>query len=381
MATKKKEDILEETAEAVLPEEKPKRTRSKKAAEPDAELPEMGDTAGERQKEEIPDEEKAFTAPEEWGAASVEADSTAAPDELDEPHAQAGERSLQRAAPPSRVRLGGHLTPEERQEWETILASKRSNSVLTGEIIGVDANRFPQADGSIGSVLCAVLIPHRVKIIIPETEMWMPGTEKAEHVMRNMVGANIDYVILDVDVENSCAIASRRLAMMAKRRYFQVARRGHTLGEILSGNVLSVGNSVCTVECQGYDMELRANDMSYASITDLRERFAPGQEVRCVLTEYEPEENAFRVSVKLATSNPFDLADQRHPTGSRRKGVITGKYNGGVFVTLPDDVTMLCRYTQMLHDSDFAIGDSVIAQVQSYNYQRKQIFGKILVKR
>ena len=96
---------------------------------------------------------------------------------------------------------------------------------------------------------------------------------------------------------------------------------------------------------------------------------------------YAPEEDAFRVSVKLATSNPFDLADQRHPTGSRRKGVITGKYNGGVFVTLPDDVTMLCRYTQMLHDSDFAIGDSVIAQVQSYNYQRKQIFGKILVRR
>ena len=377
MATKKKEDLLEETAETMLPEEKTKRTRSKKAVDADTELPETGDTAGEVPEEEVPNEVENFIVSEEWEATPVEMDSTAASDELDEPHAQAVERP-QRAAPPSRVRLGSHLTPEERQEWETILASKRSNSVLTGEIIGVDANRFPQADGSVGSVLCAVLIPHRVKIIIPETEMWMPGTEKAEHVMRNMVGANIDYVILDVDVENSCAIASRRLAMMAKRRYFQVARRGHTLGEILSGNVLSVGNSVCTVECQGYDMELRANDMSYASITDLRERFAPGQELRCVLTEYE---DAFRVSVKLATSNPFDLADQRHPAGSRRKGLITGKYNGGVFVTLPDDVTMLCRYTQMLHDSDFAIGDSVIAQVQSFNYQRKQIFGKILVKR
>jgi len=368
MATKKKEDVLEENAETMISEEeKPKRTRNKKAADADvAVLTELGEEV-----EETPTEEPAL----------LEAEDTAPPDKSDEAEVQEIERPQQSASPPSRVRLGSHLTPEERQEWETLLASKRSNSVLTGEIIGVDANRFQQGNGSIGSVLCAVLVPHRVKIIIPETEMWMPGTEKAEHVMRNMVGANIDYVILDVDVENSCAIASRRLAMMAKRRYFQVARRGHTLGEILTGNVLSVGNSVCTVECQGYDMELRASDMSYASITDLRERFAPGQKLRCVLTEYELEEDAFRVSVKLATSNPFDLADQRHPVGSRRKGVITGKYNGGVFVTLPDDVTMLCRYTQMLHDSDFAIGDSVIAQVQSFNYQRKQIFGKILVKR
>jgi len=169
--------------------------------------------------------------------------------------------------------------------------------------------------------------------------------------------------------------------MMAKRRYFQVAWRGHELGGILSGNVLSVGNSVCTVEFRATTWNWRASNMSYASTTDLRERFAPGQQLRCVLTEYEPEEDAFWISVKLATSNPFDLADQRHPLGSRRKGVIMGKYNGGVFITLLDDVTMLCRYTQMLHDSNFAIGDSVIAQVQPFNYQRKQIFGKILVKR
>jgi len=49
MATKKKEDVLEKSAEAMISEEeKPKRTRSKKAADADISiLPELGEEAEE----------------------------------------------------------------------------------------------------------------------------------------------------------------------------------------------------------------------------------------------------------------------------------------------------------------------------------------------
>ena len=48
---------------------------------------------------------------------------------------------------------------------------------------------------------CAVIIAYRVKVLIPETEMWMPGEERPAHVLGNMSGTEIDYVILDVDTQ------------------------------------------------------------------------------------------------------------------------------------------------------------------------------------
>ena len=53
---------------------------------------------------------------------------------------------------------------------------------------------------------CAVVIAYRVKVLIPETEFWMPGEERPTHVLRNMTGAEIDYMILDVDREGGVAL-------------------------------------------------------------------------------------------------------------------------------------------------------------------------------
>ena len=47
-------------------------------------------------------------------------------------------------------------------------------------------------------IYCTTIIACKVKVLIPETEMWMPGEVRLSHVLRNMSGAEIDYVILAV---------------------------------------------------------------------------------------------------------------------------------------------------------------------------------------
>ena len=92
----------------------------------------------------------------------------------------------------------------------------RSKSVLTGKIIGIEAHAFNVQNRETGQVerrkiYCAAIIAYKVKVLIPETEMWMPGEERPSHVLRNMSGAEIDYVILDVDRVGGMATASRRM--------------------------------------------------------------------------------------------------------------------------------------------------------------------------
>lgn len=281
--------------------------------------------------------------------------------------------------------LDRDLTEEEREEWNAIYASYRSKSLLTGRITGIDTHSFTVRNRETGQIerrrmQCAVIISYRVKVLVPETEVWMPGQERPAYVLRNMTGAEIDYTILDVDREGGVAIGSRRMAMLARRHFFDAARNGHELGEKLTCRVLSVGPKRCLVECGGRDMSLSQKDLTYTATPDLRERYHPGQALDCILKEYNRQSGQMWVSVKETMTNPFFGAIKRHPIGSRRQAVISGKYGGGVFCTLPDETVCLCLYSTRHSDSDFHVGDTVILAIKQFDYERHLIYGRILSK-
>ena len=281
--------------------------------------------------------------------------------------------------------LDRNLSPEQMQEWNSIYASYRSKSILTGTVVGVDDNRFEVRSPRTGlperrTVRSLVIIGYRIKVLIPESEVWTPGEERPDYVMRGMVGAKIDYVVMQVDREGECAIASRRLALAKQRRHFASLRRGHEPGAQLKCNLLVVGPRRVLAECGGYDVSLSQRDLSWTAIADLRNEYRPGQELPCRLKEYNGREGKLSVSVRDATPNPFIGAENRHPIGSRRQAVISGKYAGGVFCRLPDDVTVLCLYSNLLGDNEFFPGDSVLIHITQYDYNRQLIYGRIISK-
>lgn len=281
--------------------------------------------------------------------------------------------------------LDRHLSAEERQEWNSVYASYRSRSVMTGTIIGVDRHAVSVRNRQTGKVEqqkmhCAIVVPFRVRIVIPETEMWETGQERPGFVIQNMVGASIDFVIMKVDREGGYAIASRRMAGRARRYFFSRRPALHSPGARLKCRVLSVGPRRCLVECYGHDIDMTQREIRYTAIPDLRTEYHPGEELECIVKEYYSEDNRLLISVKETQSNPFEGAELRHPVGSRRQAVIAGKYGGGVFCNLPDGTVCMCAYAFQHEDSEFQIGDTAIVAIQRYDALKKQIYGKIITK-
>ena len=275
------------------------------------------------------------------------------------------------------------LSDEQRDEWNAIYASYRSKSIMPGTVIGAEQITLEMKNRETGVrekrvMDTLIVIGYRVKIIIPATELWMPGEERPSEIVRAMTGSNIEFVIMDVDREGECAIASRRLAIAERRNHF--ARTTHSVGDKLTCRMLMVGAKRCTVECNGFDIHLTQEELSYTSIADLREKYRVGQELKCVLKSFDAKAGALAISVKEAAPNPFDGADVRHPVQSRRQATISGKYAGGVFCTLPDDTVCLCLYSAQHSDMNFRVGDGVIIVVTKYDYGRKLMYGKILSK-
>ena len=281
--------------------------------------------------------------------------------------------------------LDRNLTPEERQEWNSIYASYRGRSALTGKIIGVDPLSISTRNRQTGAVerqtmYCAVVVPYRVRIVIPASEMWEDGQERPDFVLQNMVGAMIDFIVIKVDREAGFAIASRRMAARSQRYFFSHRPALHREGARAKCRVLSVGPRRCLVECHGHDINLTQRDLRYTAIPDLRNAYHPGEELDCIIKSYDAGNAALRISVKETESNPFEGAELRHPVGSRRQATIAGKYGGGVFCNLPDGTVCMCSYSYQHEDADFMVGDTVILVVQRYDAEKRQMYGKILSK-
>lgn len=85
--------------------------------------------------------------------------------------------------------LDKDLSPAQRQEWNAIYASYRSASLLTGKVAGTDVSRITVTDPDSGEpvqkeINCLVIIDYRVKILIPEQEVWYDEkTTRPSHVL------------------------------------------------------------------------------------------------------------------------------------------------------------------------------------------------------
>lgn len=298
-----------EVAEAP-PEEPPKRKRTtrKKAEKVEEVAPNSGDTMEGGENPPMPEDMPLEYSPLDEAVPPPSRPDTPEP-ERTRPAASRS-RPTRSANSHSRLlsldlnELDRNLTEQERQEWNDIYASFRSKSVLTGKIIGIEAHAFNVQNRETGQVerrkiYCAAIIAYKVKVLIPETEMWMPGEERPSHVLRNMSRAEIDYVILDVDRVGGMATASRRMGAVIRRHAFDTARGGHEPGERLPCRILTVGPNRCLIECGGRDLTLRYRDISYSSYDDLWKQYRPGEHHDCILKEYDRASGLMRVSISL----------------------------------------------------------------------------------
>lgn len=281
--------------------------------------------------------------------------------------------------------LDRELTDEQRAEWNAIYASFESRSLMNGTVIGLDAISLPASgnaalveDGAapIQDMPCLVVVQYRVKVLIPEPFVWSEKEQdrRGSFVMNSMIGSKVDYIIIGVDREGGCAVASRADALEQQRWHARSVRRV-TAGDIVPCTVLAVGAGHLTLTACGYDVTLTQAGLSYSFLGDLRQIYHVGQELRARVLAIT--EDSIALSVRDAEPNPFEGAEYRHPVGSTRMATIVGKYAGGVFTRLTDGCTVVCKYAQHFTDSQFTVGDKVLVQIREFSDDRQWLKGKI----
>lgn len=235
-------------------------------------------------------------------------------------------------------------TPEEQEAtaWHEIRNAYLTHRILTGMLGGLERTES-------GHPL-AIVYYNDYRVVIPYSEMMMDvpaplvseediGEEEREFLanvrmnklLNNMLGAEIDFIIKGIENTSRSIVASRKEAMLRKRKtfYFDLDPATGTYriyeGRIVQARIVAVAEKGIRVEAFGVECPIFARGISYDWVGDAHERYAVGDEVLIRINQID-RESVDTLSIQ---------ADIRSVVGDKgrdnlQKCRVQGKYAGRV---------------------------------------------------
>lgn len=256
------------------------------------------------------------------------------------------------------IDIGGQIhTDDDLAElaWHEINNAYRTKKIITGMIGGIE-----QMDK--GKTV-AVVDYKGFRIIIPMNEMLMgyqinlsrkefeDQAVRYNKLLSNMLGAEIDFIIKGIDEETRSVVASRKEAMLKKRKTFYMDSDSNGAykiyeGRIVQARVLAVAEKGIRVEIFGVDCSISARDLSWDWIGDAHDRFSVGDEILVRIKEISRnsvDDITVIADVKGATEkNNFPNLNRCQIQG-KYAGRVTDVHKGIVFVRLTNGVNAVAH--------------------------------------
>lgn len=336
-----KEDVAEDVSETVSteipleevpapaevvaePPPKKKRTRKKKAEEPPIEGSEEPDV---QKVEEASSENKRSKTPKDDSILTIE--------------------------------VGADVqTDEELSEiaWHEINNSFITRKMLTGMLGGIEQLESGKT--------VAVVDYKGYRIIIPISEMifgyqksYLGPIDFAEQATRcnkllnNMLGAEIDFIVKGIDPKTRSVVASRKDAMLKKRKTFYMETDANGAykvydGRIVQARVLAVAEKGIRVEVFGVECSIMSRHLSWEWIGDARDHYSTGDEILVRILSVD-RENVDNINIKADVKSVNDSGKRPNLSLCRIQGKYAGKvtdvHKGVIFIRLTNGINAVAH--------------------------------------
>ena len=96
---------------------------------------------------------------------------------------------------------------QEKIIWQNINSSKEKGKILTGKIIAIEVEKMKD-----DNITCAIVDFRGIKVLVPAKEI-TNDSKNDKKLLRNMMGAEIKFIIIEADKVSEKAVGSRIKAM------------------------------------------------------------------------------------------------------------------------------------------------------------------------
>ena len=217
--------------------------------------------------------------------------------------------------------------------WHEVHNAYRTRRILTGAFGGVE-----NLDN--GNSIAVVYYKEQ-RIVIPLKEMMIEISDaydmlpnsvisRQQRVLGGMLGAEIDFVVRGIDSKQRSVVASRREAMLIKRRIFYAGTNSEGqphihVGRIVQARVIAAAEQAIRIEVFGVECSIRSGNLSWDWVGDARELYSIGDRILVKMLEITHNDDG-NISISV------DIKSITKDTGREnlKKCRVQGKYAGKV---------------------------------------------------
>ena len=231
-------------------------------------------------------------------------------------------------------------------ENEVVVLSKEKAAKVK---VWEDIKRIHDADGTIEGVITT-----RVKggfSVDIGVQAFLPGSQADLRPIRNlddMVGKTFDFKILKYNRKRSNIVLSRRVLLEQERE----TKRAETLssiseGKVVDGVVKNITEYGIFVDLGGVDGLLHITDISWGRVKHPSELFKVGDEITVKILSLDLDRERVSLGMKQLSPDPWSMASEKYPVGSRITGKVVSLTDYGAFVELEEGIEGLIHVSEM----------------------------------
>lgn len=253
-----------------------------------------------------------------------------------------------------------------------LMRSKEEKRILTGKISGIEDEYYKFKSENI---ICAIVWYEDIKILIPATHLGIKKINKS--IIRGMLGAEIDFIVMEIDTTSNIAIASRKDAMQLR---FELELPKLKVNDTVRVRILAAGQKHILVELYGKEVIIKADNLQHTYIVNCKDLYSPGEYLKVRIKQLDIENNVFELSSKDFIENPYKSIRKYLVEGGEYTGRVIAfpKNNSGVIVQLDTtNITCLVRVPARFNNYPHYLSN-VLIRVSEIREDKKLIYGYLM---
>jgi small subunit ribosomal protein S1 len=271
-----------------------------------------------------------------------------------------------------------YLEKMEDADGLVVLSREKANKIKVWEQINEAYEKNEVVEGVVTKKIKGGLT---VDVGIPA---FLPGSQVDLRPVRDLdslIGKTLPLKVIKLNIKRGNIVLSRRAILEEERK----AKREEIIktieeGKIVKGIVKNITEYGAFVDLGGLDGLLHVTDMSWGRIRHPSEMFVVGDQVEVVILKFDRDNERISLGLKQKTPDPWDLAAEKYPVGSRVRGKVVSLVDYGSFLELEEGVEGLIHVSEMSwnrrvrHPSKLlAIGDVVDVVVLELDCEKRRI--------
>lgn len=250
--------------------------------------------------------------------------------------------------------------------------SKEEKRILTGTISGIEDEYYKARNEQI---TCAIVWYEDIKILIPSEHLGVSNIKKS--VLRGMLQAEIDFIVIEIDTVANIAIASRKEAMELRASLELTKLK---VNDNVRVRILSVGVKHIIVELYGKEVSIKAENLQHTYILNCKDIYVSGQYLKVKIRKIDIPNNKFELDAKCFLEDPYKnvrkyITEKGEYTG---KVVAFPKNKSGIIVQLDaTNITCLIRVPAKFNSYPHFL-EKVLIRITEIKEDKKFIYGYLI---